>query len=330
MTVRADGLNAYLTTDRERFKDTAEMRVFRAFLHRAFNKARGAYDSDENSNLPDGGDVLVQSLGVLSLNPLRSVVDGALASQSPIPGLIDESGISDREQTRKNWKANTAENIRNALDQVKFEKIADNSFVKFRVSDNAIIVNADHPFTAEHSHTKAEKELMRTVGMVSLLSDMFALEAGVEPVVLESIREYRDRLMRYRALQRRKSGTHIAKLLLQTEHDSANSKRLETVVSDALRYIGFHVRDLGKSGEPEGIASAYATPTLHPPKTSRRHRSTILRLTRNPRSTTTLPPEISTSPALSNIGLGTRPTTPWLWLQATVTVLSPSAVPSRR
>jgi hypothetical protein len=265
MTVRADGLNKYLTTDRERFQDTPEMRVFRAFLHRAFNKARGAYDSDANSTLPHGGDVLVQSLGVLSLNPLRSVVDSALASQPPIPGLIDESGITDKQQSRKIWKAKTAENIRNALDQVKFEKMSDDSFVKFRVSDNSIVVNTEHPFTAEHSHSKAEKELMRTIGMVSLLSDMFALEAGVQPALLESIREYRDRLMRYRALQRRASGTHIAKLLLQTEHDSANSKRLETVVSDALRYLGFQVKDLAKSGEPEGIASAYAMPTLQNP-----------------------------------------------------------------
>lgn len=265
MTVRADGLDAYLTTDRERFKDTSEMRVFRAFLHRAFNKARGVYDSDANSNMSQGGDVLVQSLGVLSLNPLRSVVDGALASQPPIAGLIDESGIVDREKTRRAWKATTAENIRNALDQVKFEKLADDSFVKFRVADNSIIVNTEHPFTAEHSHSKAEKELMRTIGMVNLLSDMFALEAGVEPSILESIREYRDRLMRYRALQRRASGTHIAKLLLQTEHDSANSKKLEAVVSDAFRYLGFQVKDLAQSGEPEGIASAYAMPTFQNP-----------------------------------------------------------------
>jgi hypothetical protein len=265
MTVRADGLNAFLTTDRERFRDSREMRIFRAFLHRAFNKARAAYDSDENSTMPDGGDVLVQSLGVLSLNPLRSVVDSSLASQPPIPGLIDETGIVDKEKTRKAWKANTAENIRNALDQIKFEKMEDDSFVKFRVADNAIVVNSEHPFTVEHSHTKAEKELMRTVGMVSLLSDMFALEIGIEPAKLESIREYRDRLLRYKALQRRQSGMHIAKLLLQTEHDSSNSKRLEAVVSDALRYIGFQVRDLAKSGEPEGIASAYATPSLQTP-----------------------------------------------------------------
>jgi hypothetical protein len=268
MTVRADGLNAYLTTDRERFRDTPEVRVFRAFLHRAFNKARGSYDSDANSTLPHGGDVLVQSLGVLSLNPLRSVVDSALASQPPIPGLIDESGISDKQESRKIWKAKTAENIRNALDQVKFEKMSDDSFVKFRVSDHSIVVNSEHPFAAEHSHSKAEKELMRTIGMVSLLSDMFALEVGVQPAVLESIREYRDRLMRYRALQRRASGTHIAKLLLQTEHDSANSKRLEMVVSDALRYLGFQVKDLAQSGEPEGIASAYAMPTLQNPTAS--------------------------------------------------------------
>jgi len=241
--------------------DAPEMRLFREFLHRAFNKARAAYDSDENSLLPDGGDVLVQTLGVLSLNPLRSVVDASLATQPPIPGLIDETGIKDREKTRQTWKATTAENIRNALDQVKFEKMQDDSFVKFRIADNSIVVNTEHPFTAEHSHTKAEKELMRTIGMVSLLSDMFALEVGVAADTLESIREYRDRLMRYRALQRRQSGTHIAALLLKTEHDSNNSKRLEVAVSEALRYLGYQVRDLAQPGQPEGIASAYPIPT---------------------------------------------------------------------
>src|SRR5690606_17037259 len=31
------------------------------------------------------------------------------------------------------------------------------------------------------------------------------------------------------------------------------------------RYLGFQVRDLAKSGEPEGIASAYSTPTFSDP-----------------------------------------------------------------
>jgi hypothetical protein len=88
--------------------------------------------------------------------------------------------------------------------------------------------------------------------------------SGISPTMLESVREYRDRLMRFRALQQRKSGIYIAKLLQQTQHD-ADHRQLETVLSDALRYLGFHVKDLAKSGEPEGIASAYPISTFSSP-----------------------------------------------------------------
>jgi Histidine kinase-, DNA gyrase B-, and HSP90-like ATPase len=262
MTVRADGLNNLININREQFKEQRELKIFRAFLRKVFNMARKHYDSDQNASLSDGGDVLVRSLGVLSLSPLRNVVSEILETQSPLPGLFDESGIEDRGEQRRSWRENTADHIKNALDEVRYEKLDDDSFVKFRIADNTIIVNKDHPFVTEHSRTKAEKELLRTMAMVSLLADVYALDIGVQPSVLESIRDYRDHLMRFRAMQSRKSGIHIAKLLLQYEHDSENSKRLEAVLSDALRYLGFQVEDLAKSGQPEGIASAYATPTL--------------------------------------------------------------------
>lgn len=258
MTVRADGLNTYLNTNREQFRDQKALRVFRAFLRRAFNIARSAYDSDANAELPDGGDILVRSLGVVSLAPLRSIVSEALRTQPPLPGLFDEGGIVDREQTRADWRRNTADHIQNALGRVRYEKADDDSFVKFRINDSTIVVNREHPFVAEHTRTKAEKELVRTIAMVNFLTDIYALETGVEPAKVEGIRTYRDQLMRFRALQRRQSGTHIAKLLLATQHKSGSSKELEAVVGDALRHIGFVVKELAKSGEPEGIASAYA------------------------------------------------------------------------
>jgi len=62
-------------------------------------------------------------------------------------------------------------------------------------------------------------------------------------------------------MQQRRSGTYIAKLLLQMQNDSINSKHLEAVLSDALRYLGFQVHDLAKPGEPEGVASAFSTPS---------------------------------------------------------------------
>lgn len=258
MTIRADGLNPFLNTNREQFREQKALRIFRAFLRRSFNIARSAYDSDSDAELPDGGDVLVRSLGVVSLAPLRSAVSEALRTQPPIPGLFDEQGIVDREQKRADWRRNTSDHIQNALGKVRYEKADDDSFVRFRINDSTIVVNKEHPFVAEHTRTKAEKELVRTIAMVNLLTDVYALESGIEPAKVEGIRAYRDQLMRFRALQRRQSGTHIAKLLLATQHRSGASKELEAVVGDALRHIGFVVKELGKSGDPEGVASAYA------------------------------------------------------------------------
>lgn len=260
MTVRVDGLNKFLTTNREQFKECREIKIFRAFLRKAFNKARKTYDSDGNAVMPDGGDVLVQSLGVVSLNPLRSVVSEALRSRPQIPDLFDDAGIDDREARRTSWREDTAENIKNALDQVKYEKLEDESFVKFRIDDSTIVVNREHPFVIEHSHSKAEKELIRTVAMIDLLSDVYALDIGIDPGQLHNVRHYRDRLMRFRALQRRQSGVYIARLLQHTQHDSKNPKRFEKVVNNALSHLDFDLKVLGQSGEPEGIARAFTMP----------------------------------------------------------------------
>ena len=261
MAVRVDNLNKYLTTNREQFQERHELVLFRAFLRKVFNKARSAYDSDPRATLSDGGDVLVESLGVLSLNPLRSVVSETLRDQAALPDLFDESGIEDREAKRQSWWNNTADNIRYTLHQVGFGKYTDDSFAKFRINDSSIVVNKEHPFVMEHSRKKAEKELVRTMAMVTLLSDIYALDIGIDPKMLANMRAYREKLLRHQAMRRRQSGKHIANLLLQTQHESEFSKRFEVVVSDALSYLGFEVKDLAKPGEPEGIASAYPLPT---------------------------------------------------------------------
>ena len=264
MTVRADGLNDHLTTNREQLTECREVVVFRTFLRKVFNKARQQYDSDDESGLSDGGDVLVKSLGVISLKPLRNVVAETLKSQSPLPGLFDESGLEDREDMSRTWQEDTAENIKSALGAICYGQVDDGSFVKYRLEDRSMVVNRDHPFVAEHSRTRAEKELIRTIAMVNFLTDVYVLDLGIDPEILQNIRSYRDRLLQFKALQRRKSGIHIAKLLRQVQHDSENSERFETVLSDALRYLGFEVKDMAKPGEPEGVASAYTYPTKQP------------------------------------------------------------------
>lgn len=263
MAVRADGLNESLNITREQFRESEQISIFRIFLRKVFNKARTHYDADTQADLTNGGDVLVKSLGIVSLSPLRNVVSDYLGGQPTLPGLFDDDGIEadKKEATLESWRKQTADDIRAALGKVSLEKLDDDSFVKFRISDSSIVVNKQHPFAAEFARTKAEKELLRTIAMVDLLTDVYSVDIGVPAKILDSIRSYRDSLMRYRALERRESGVHIAKLLSDTQHDSSNSKRLESVVADALWYVGFEVQKLGNSGDPEGIARAFPTPT---------------------------------------------------------------------
>ena len=271
MAVRADGLNPHLTTDREKFREHQDVKVFRALLRRVFNKARSAYDADENALMPDGGDVLVRSLGVVSLSPLRSAVTDILSSNSSVPSFFDVSGIENQADRLQTWKSETADHIQKAVGEVKFEQLPDDQLVRFRIVDSTIVVNSKHPFVLEHGRSKSEKDLVRTVAMINLLTDVYALEQGVSETTLQSIQVYRDRLLRFKSLERRNSGIYIATLLREFQHDSANSKRMEAAVSDALRYLGFHVADIATSGNPEGVGSAFPYPTMAAPTTEEPH-----------------------------------------------------------
>ena len=260
MTVRADGLDDFLTTNREQFQERRELAVFRAFLRKAFNKARSWYDEDDKATMPDGGDVLVQSLGFISLKPLRNVVSESLREGPPLPDLLDESGIEDREGHRAAWKKDTAYDIGSALGEVRFGEYPDDSFVKYKVSDRSIVVNNHHPFVQEHARSRAGKLLLRSLAMVTVLSDIQGVDVGINPRMLHAMRRYRDSLMRRSALKDRRSGESIRSLLAQSQHDTKSFKRLEAITADALRFLGFEVELLGKSGEPDGVAKAFSLP----------------------------------------------------------------------
>jgi len=261
MTVRADGLNASLLTNRENLREDKSVKIFRAFLRKAFNVARSAYDSDDNSGIPDGGSALVKSLGVVSLNSLKGVVGEALKSGSSSSRTVDIGDLKDFEGARETWHSDVSDNIGNALDEVKIEKSDGNDFARFRVSDRSIVVNKEHPFTLEHSNTKAEKKLLSAIAMVEVLTDIYAMDIGISQEMLLQIQEYRDKLKRFNSIKNRRSGAHIARLLAGAQHNSSKSKELEEAVSASLRFLGFSVKDMGKSGQPEGIARAYALPS---------------------------------------------------------------------
>jgi hypothetical protein len=56
---------------------------------------------------------------------------------------------------------------------------------------------------------------------------------------------------------RRRSAAQIASLLIQA---TSHAKGFERIIGDALEFIGFAVQRLGATGEPEGVATAIASP----------------------------------------------------------------------
>lgn len=257
-TVRADGLNKLLAVNREGLQETDELRAFRAFLLALFNKARSTYNAIEKASWPGAGDVLTESWGVVPLAPLRRVVEAALGDVASAAAFVDLEGIEDTGVALEEWRAASTDAPGAFIKEVVLEEGSpEDPLVRYEVSTRRIIVNQSHPFSREHASTHEQQLLLRDAAVVEVLTTAFMVDAGVPSDVITETLEYRDETLRLVARVRRRSGGQIAELLLEvTDH----VKGFETIIGDALEYLGFDVDRKGQSGEPEGLATAPLPP----------------------------------------------------------------------
>jgi hypothetical protein len=261
MTVRADGLDQHLAVNREQFRSSSALRLFKAFLRKGFNLARITYDDAVNAAWPETGKVIIDAWGTLPLQPLRGLIEQTLNAPDDVGGLVDKSGLEDMTNALADWKQETQDDLRNIIKSVEFEpRDPDGGIARYRVSDRRIIVNSSHPFIQEHFATQEEKRTVRNFALLDVLSDAQAIEIGIDPVQLEELRRDRDRLARLIAQIDRRSGVGVARILIEVA-TYKDYKAFEILVGDALEYLGYAVERMGASGEPEGLARAFPTPT---------------------------------------------------------------------
>lgn len=259
MTVRADGLSDFLAVTREQFRDHRELRVFRAFLRACFNKMRVEWE--KRDKWADSGAAIIERYGMLPLLSLRNFVED-LASDPAVrdSSLVDVRESPNLEQGVTDFKNATKNDLREVLKGVEFENLGENlPAVKYSLKRRTVLINRDHPLVREHSDDKAEKEALRDMFLVDVLSDGYAYDVGIESAQLEDLRQRRDRIARQVAKINRRSGAQIASLLVEVSHHS-NYRPLEIIVGDALAFLGFDITHIGGSGEPEGIAEAKLLP----------------------------------------------------------------------
>jgi len=257
-TVKADGMDEQLRVNREGIWSGPEALAFQAFLLALFNKARQEYDSLHRASWPDAGAVLTEGLTGTPLDPLTRVVGEALAEKTELPGFVDASGVKDIAATAKEWTETSKSKPDQLVTDVAIAGLdPDAPLARYDLGSRRVIVNRSHPFFKEHGASHEEQLVVRDTALADLLTDAYMLDIGITESQLREARTYKDRILRLVSQLRRRSGPQLASMLRDA---TAHPKGLERVVGDAIDFLGFDVVVLGRNGEPEGIATAPATP----------------------------------------------------------------------
>lgn len=262
-TIRADELNRHLVTSREGFHETEQIIVFRQLLRKLFNIARSYDESNEQSIITDMEDVWANYLGPVSIWPLKNFVHRAL-SEDDFFGR-DFVSIKDGEEPAhalNEWQQR-CEQEKKVIEAIRIKDFEDSEdLVKYDVPSHSILINNKHPFVAEYATGKEEKKLLEKIISAMLLGDIYLSDIGVGDGYIQEAIEYRDRVMRVKALAERKSAFNVIDLLGKSEHDSSSegAKRYEHAVAAAFRCLGFNVETRGGSGDTDAVVTASIVP----------------------------------------------------------------------
>jgi hypothetical protein len=257
-TVRADGLDDVLAVNRESVLAGTALDIFRALLSRMFNTARNEYKIRVSEEWPNAGDLLTDRWGTAPLEPLRRAIEEYVAPGLEIPSFVRTATDQVTEEELEAWERDVSLKESDIIEGVSFvEADRGERLAVYDLSSRVIRINRNHPFAVEHQETAEQLRVLRNAAVVDLLTDAYLLSVGVTVEDSTDIALYKDRALRLIAQVSRKSAAQIAHMLTTvTDRD----KSFERIIGDALEYIGFVVKRLGGSGEPEGVAQAVITP----------------------------------------------------------------------
>jgi len=258
-SIRADGLDKYLGVEREDLRECKEVGIFRAFLMALFNKARVTWSASETTAWPTAGDILQGSWQAIPLRPLGCVVSERWEAGLGLPKSIDVSGVKDLDAAKEEWAQSVDNNPGDLIRAVESKDLGTSQpFEKYDLATRTVIINESHPYYKEHCSTLEERRVLQDMALAEFLTELRMINDGADPILVDEARGFRHEFLRLLAHLRRRTGAHIAELLLASTN---NADGFEVIVGDALEYIGFDVLRIGGSNEPEGIATAPLTPT---------------------------------------------------------------------
>ena len=225
---------------------------------------RPTIETHDNDEAPGAklARLLAASPASLSRRPIvelsRAVATGRSKSRYLIvPQLASDEELEAFFVDLEKRAADEAERFITGL-SIDFEGSSRDGIARFDTQSGALRLNGWHPFVATFHDEFANQRMgqpLELLAMAEVLTEAHLYVIDVSASKIESFLSARDQLLRNLTNE---SGRQSALSLANALSEARNSPdRLEKAVCDAFRSLGFDVTPLGKSGEPDGVATAH-------------------------------------------------------------------------
>lgn len=263
VVVHIDGLDEGLRSNREAVGEGPLLQTAQDVLRGIFNTVRPTIDIYEEREDPTAK--LARKFAAtptsLSRAPILKLTRDVAEGKSTTEYL--RVPIADSVQAREEFLAGLERHAHEADDFVAGVSIdltgtSREGLAHFDTQSRRLVLNGWHPFVAtfheEFSNAKVGEPL-KLLAMAEVLAEAELHRLDFSPEDRNNFLSERDQLLRSLANE---SGRQSALATANALRDARNSSSgLEESVCDAFRSLGFDVTPFGKSGEPDGVASAH-------------------------------------------------------------------------
>ena len=265
LVIYIDGLDDGLRSNREAIGDGPLLETAQDLLRAIFNAVRPAIDKHDDDEEPGAklARKLAASPASLSRGPIvelsRSVAEGRSNSRYLIVPKHESEEKREAFLVALEERADNAEQFITDV-TIDLEGSSRDGIVRFDTASGSLRLNGWHPFVATFHDEFTNKRLgqpLELFAMAEVLAEAHLHSIGVKPGEIDEFLSIRDQLLRHLANE---SGRQSALSVANALSDARNSPdHLEESVCNAFRSLGFDVTPLGKSGQPDGVATAHVS-----------------------------------------------------------------------
>lgn len=257
--VEADGLNEYITSTRESIKDSTAYEDLKKYIQRKFTESREFYFSkiEEEEKKSRASYKIANAAGSMSRRPLL------VAAKKFFTGEISNLVLTDIPSNL------TTEQKNELIERLEFDLTSEDGIIKevkwvallpedpiakFNIIEGVASVNLMHPFFANFIEDLKNPLPFQLFALTEILTEVSLIEQGVDEDQIKEIMYRRDSILRELTFSDKQNAPAVASLIKATLN---NPQGLEDALVKAFTSLGFETNPIGKSGNPDGIASAY-------------------------------------------------------------------------